>query len=348
MIPRVFGSATKRPGTEKIVVGNGAACYYEEPTVDPAKIQIYTFADLMKIGVDGSYPRTGDYQLMNNIDASGESFTPICTIGLPFVGTFDGEYFQVSNISYDAANSQAGFFLASNSSTIENLTLTDMSITNCGSGCALLCSNDLGTTTATNVHVSGSMSGSQLNICGGIFSTSNSNMSICSADVDITSTRSSLIQTGGLVGTCGGNIINCYSRGSITWNGVGTGLDTIGGLCGWLTGTNQSITNVYSAAEISGTINSNVGGMFGKGGGGTPVYTSNYWDGSIITDYSLDDIGDDGDVAGITEKTTSQMYRQSTYSGWDFSTIWNIVEGSDYPRLKWQLEADKRLVCQPI
>ena len=32
--------------------------------------------------------------------------------------------------------------------------------------------------------------------------------------------------------------------------------------------------------------------------------------------------------------TTAEMYQQSNYVGWDFTTIWSIVDGSAYPELR--------------
>jgi hypothetical protein len=37
---------------------------------------------------------------------------------------------------------------------------------------------------------------------------------------------------------------------------------------------------------------------------------------------------------GGAAKTAVQMYRQATYTGWDFDTVWYINEGEDYPRLR--------------
>jgi hypothetical protein len=30
------------------------------------------------------------------------------------------------------------------------------------------------------------------------------------------------------------------------------------------------------------------------------------------------------------------MKQQATFAGWDFTNIWTINEGNDYPRLKWE------------
>jgi len=354
MIPRKYGSVEKRPGTEMIVVGNGAACYYEGPTPDPTKIQIYTMSDLMKIGVEGTHLRSGDYELMNNLDATGSGFVPLCTPGLPFIGSFDGNYFTISNISMDASNGTVSFFRSVNSATIENLTLSNMAITNAGSACALLTSNDFGATAITNVHVQGSISGSQNNQSGGLIHTTNANMSICSANVINTSSRN-FFSAGGLCYFSGGDIANCYATGSIINTSGTDSLTRVGGLIGLKGGTNNSITNCYSSVIISGIEDSGIpgeiGGFIGNNSdGGTLTHTGIYWDGDLIATppAPLNDVGTDGDVAGIAKSTTSSMQQQATYSGWDFSTIWMIDEGNDYPRLKWQENADFKQICQAV
>jgi hypothetical protein len=43
--------------------------------------------------------------------------------------------------------------------------------------------------------------------------------------------------------------------------------------------------------------------------------------------------------AGGTGKTTAEMQMISTFTsaGWDFWNIWDICEGTNYPRLVWQI-----------
>ncbi len=39
-------------------------------------------------------------------------------------------------------------------------------------------------------------------------------------------------------------------------------------------------------------------------------------------------------AGGGTAKTTAEMYQQTTFTNWDFDTVWYIREGEDYPRLR--------------
>ena len=155
-----------------------------------------------------------------------------------------------------------------------------------------------------------------------------------------------------------GTITGCYAhRGSVSGNGC------VGGLVGWL--DNGNITNCYCSVGVKGS--DHLGGLVGysyrgaitkcyaAGGvsGGDPVgglVGSNFL--GMCKD-SLWDIQTSGQAASAcgTGKTTAEMQKQSTFTdaGWDFvdetangaEDIWSIVEGRGYPRLRWELIAEK-------
>ncbi len=129
---------------------------------------------------------------------------------------------------------------------------------------------------------------------------------------------------GGLVGySNSGSITNCYSCGTIN------GSSTVGGLVGYKTG---SINNCYSTVNVSGS--SFVGGLVGGNGAGS--IRNSFWD----TETSNQTIGTGyGSSYGITGLSTLQMKQQASFTGWDFTTIWAICEGTNYPRLLWQIPA---------
>ena len=364
MIPDTFGNADKRPGTELIVVGNGSGCYYKPIVPDPTKIGISTMEELALIGNDGAFPLNGDYELLNNLDATGITFWPIgidpvTHSGTTFTGTFDGNFFTISNmtIGQDITDivSSVGLFFTCTNATIENLTISNMTIigpTNLGTNfsAGLLTSASIAASTVTNCHVQGSITAEgRLGTVGGMFGQTNSILNICSADIAITGAGDFISSVGGLAGFRGtSKVSNCYARGSIIYTGAGTGLARVGGLFGNMGGTSQTMENCYAAVIIDGTENFSVGGFIGDGDGGTPVRTSNYWDNDLIPSLDLEDIGDDGDVAGVLKSNTTDMFQQATYINWDFDTIWMIDEGNDYPRFIWQGQADIKQVCQPL
>lgn len=139
---------------------------------------------------------------------------------------------------------------------------------------------------------------------------------------------------GGLVGRsyCG-SITQSYTTGKVTGNNY------VGGLVGYLDGgnLNQSYANVnvtgddqvggFVGKSLAGTITQSysAGKVTGKSGNGGFVgilycgnITGSYWD--IETSGQSTSAG----CNGATGKTTDEMKTQSTYSGWDFTSVWNI------------------------
>jgi len=111
-------------------------------------------------------------------------------------------------------------------------------------------------------------------------------------------------QVGGLVGySYFGTITQSYATGKVT------GDDQVGGLVGHsCLGT---ITQSYSTGKVTGE--DQVGGLVGINYGGS--VKKSYWD----TQTSDQDSG----VRG-TGKTSAEMKVQTTYSDWDFTSVWNI------------------------
>jgi hypothetical protein len=116
---------------------------------------------------------------------------------------------------------------------------------------------------------------------------------------------------GGLVGYNHGIISNCYSTSSVSGNKY------VGGLVG---SNYNTISNCYSTGTASGS--SNVGGLVGYSSGGSA--SNSFWD--------VNSSGLTTSASG-TGKTTAQMKTLSTFTGWDFTSVWNIAQGT-YPFLK--------------
>ena len=373
MIPSILGGAEKRPGTELIIVGNGYACYYEAPIADPVKIQIYTMADLLLIGNDVSYPLDGDYELMNNIDMSasaalngGQGWKGIgtsYTAGVPtsFTGTFEGNYFTLSNLTIDtttltpytlADGGARGLFGMLEGATVSNLFIEDMSHTTQG-----ICGGLVGyvsLSTITNVYVTGTFVfvGTNNNGAGGgmAYETESGKANTwtrCGVNINWIASGKGHIASGfvglnGFMNSVSADIFtDCYAVSTITHIGADTvGLTNCSGFIFQHDASSISCTNCYAAQNTGlltmlGTHN---GGFVGWDQGGTQTYTSCYYN----SDLSLDD---ESEAVG---KTTAQMYAEATFTNWDFDTVWQIDEGSGYPTHQWQKTADIKKVCKRI
>ncbi|MGE5456714.1 MAG: GLUG motif-containing protein, partial [Ignavibacteriales bacterium] len=107
----------------------------------------------------------------------------------------------------------------------------------------------------------------------------------------------------------------CYALGNITISGN----SYVGGLVGR---QYANITNAYSIGKINGSYGSYVGPLIGLSSSGT--YSNIYWD--------MTNSGISSSSYGVG-KTTTEMHTQSTYIGFDFTTIWSISAGN-YPTLR--------------
>ncbi|MCG2590997.1 choice-of-anchor Q domain-containing protein, partial [Rhodohalobacter sulfatireducens] len=123
-------------------------------------------------------------------------------------------------------------------------------------------------------------------------------------------------QTGGLVGVTSNTntlIENVYAGANVT------GQDGTGGLIGDVTGT---LNNVYSFSSVSGI--SNDGALIGTG---SPTGNSEWY---FSTETGSTDNGTGTGLDG------EQMRQQASFSGFDFSSMWQIQSGdfTSYPYLR--------------
>ncbi len=146
----------------------------------------------------------------------------------------------------------------------------------------------------------------------------NSTVSACEASGSVRSNSN----TGGLVGFLAhGSLINSSSHATVqgyTQNGGAVGT------CGW--DTPSSIVRSYSTglivSEPGGYSNYGLVGRFQNG----QVYDC-YWD----TSSSGADNGGPTNAIGLS---TAAMQQQASYQNWNFDTLWQISEETDYPRLR--------------
>ncbi|MGA2091903.1 MAG: M6 family metalloprotease domain-containing protein [Sedimentisphaerales bacterium] len=174
----------------------------------------------------------------------------------------------------------------------------------------------------SNCYSTGAVSGTYY--VGGLVGENLGSISQCYS----TGSVSGYAYVGGLVGDNDGiigSISNCYSTGGVGGFGF---FDEYGqwhpsGCIGGLVGINSSsISNCYSTGTVSGDDESeDVGGLVGY----------NY--GSVVSSFWDTQTSGQTTSAGGTGRTTAQMKTLLTFTsaGWDFLTIWNIVEGQTYP-----------------
>ena len=295
----------------------------------------------------------------NIIGTSGISWFMSGSLGLDevgFRGVFDGNNKKISNLVVEHATVTGipvGFISAVGvGGVVKNLGLENISVT---AGVELvggLVGLNIGTITScyttgvVNANSSaGGLVGANVNgesMCGSpvipnIGSIENS-YSVC----DVTSTVSEAI--GGLVGANKGAIAKSYATGNVSGGASSSQGNGVGGLVGQnketgtiinsyattgtvrgnffvggLVGSNSNlIMDSYSTGNVSGITPLGIGGLVGKNSI-TPegVAFRCFWD---------TETSEQAASAAGTGKNTVQMKSQVTFAGWNFTTVWGIVD----------------------
>ncbi|MFD2181536.1 filamentous hemagglutinin N-terminal domain-containing protein, partial [Rhodoplanes azumiensis] len=325
-----------------------------------ASTTIHTAHQLQLVGLNATtLART--YTLATDIDLGtaladasdvwgSAGFVPIGDSTTRFTGSFDGLGHTVSGLTIDRSSAdQVGLFgSAGSSAAISHLTLADVDITghlNVGG----LIGQNFGTVTA--VSVSGSVGGSLYNVGGLVGQQSGGSIS----EAQSSATVEGYIQVGGLVGglVLGGTISRSNATGSVKGGSSGTG--NAGGLvgvaandasifdsystasvsavnAGGLIGTTNgavTLTNVWSSGQVSALLLS--GGVIYQQLGSAPILSGVYWD--AMTTGVANACGS-GTCSGATALTTAQALTQSSYTGFDFTNTWFMIDGSTRPFLR--------------
>jgi hypothetical protein len=278
---------------------------------------IHTAAELQAINDN----LAGDYELGNDIDMSGVDWTPIGST-TSFTGSLDGKGYSISNLAKSTAFfEEFGLFYAMDW-TLHDIRLLNVNITGAGN-------NNIGSLIiyATNATITECCSTGSITLAahdgyfgeagGLIFWITNSAVSRCYSTITIIGNDDD-DRCGGFATRVDGTstITDCYSQGNVSGR-------VAAGFIYDMSDT-ASITNCYSTglvAENGGDPTNAAGLVLNFDVGNTS--TACYWD----TETS----GQATSSAG-TGKTTAQMQTQSTFTGWNFTTIWGMF---DYPVLQW-------------
>ena len=259
----------------------------------------------------------------------------VLSSGNEFRGTFDGNYFTISNLFIDQTGNGWGLFRSvitvdASTATVSNLLVTGVDITGDGFVGAMV--GQVGSNVAfdpsifTNCYVSGTVKGATLLLqSGGFAGNVDGTFVRCGSDVVVDATGVGLGTLGGFYGTGSGIFTDCYAAGGIV-DPVGFEIDA----GGFNSNTDNSDTyvNCYATGlnqivDQGGPLTN--GGFAGGAAAGT--ITDCFWD--------TEDTTQPIDYAGATGKTTAQMQYQATFTNWDFTDVWYIDEGTDYPRHQW-------------
>ncbi|MFJ5714062.1 metallophosphoesterase [Neobacillus sp. NPDC093127] len=285
-----------------------------------------------------AYPIDGKYVLTADIDLSNVPFSAIGggTTPTPFLGTFNGNGYTISNMRIESNNNSTGFFAyIGTGGRVANLKLVNVDITGNNSTGAIA-----GTSTGTieNVYVDGKVTGGS-NI-GGIAGTLHAGtLQNSKVHADIHGNT-----VGGLIGSTNFNasgspltvkdektgnvILNNVVMGSVTG-----GNDYSGAVVGDMGGSSGALLQTLNGNMVANEVN-----------GVTPGKIAGYWSGSrpiIEKDqmnyYNSDKLSTSGLPSGIVPafagKTASDFTKKATFEalGWDFKDVWDWDATNNVP-----------------
>jgi hypothetical protein len=292
--------------------------YYGGSGTPEEPYQIANKEDLLALAADTSnYDKC--FILTADINMGGDVFTTAIIASVDaFTGTFDGNGLKITNFTINGGSGDyLGLFgYISSGGAVKNLGLENCTVSGSSDSHYIggLVGYNYYYSSISNCYSTGSVSGYYG--VGGLvgYNVYSANISNCYSTGVVSGTSGSYY-IGGLVGyNYYSSISNCYSTGAVS------GTSDVGGLVGYTLG---SISDCYSTGTVSGT--SDVGGLVGANSG------------SISGCYFLDTSGLDNDYG--EPLTDERMKQQASFTGWDFMTIWAICEGTNYPRLRWQIPA---------
>ena len=302
------------------------------------------------------------FLLMNDLDSTtagyeelagpaaneGKGWQPIGIWPDPFIGSFDGQGFEIRDLFIDRpVEDYVGLFsFVETGAVIVGVAVIGADVTGNEYVGALV--GHIHDGSLSNCHSTGSVAGDThvggiTGESGGIFSNTYSTASVTGVH-----------EVGGLIGQNHGTVSKSYCTGRVTgdeyvgglvgWNHHGTisssySSGTVDGvsLVGGLVGSNRAtVSNCYSTGNVTGL--EDVGGLVGRNYQGT--VSNSFWD--IQT-------SGQSTSAGGTGSNTAEMQDIATFSGatWniiavaalgerDAAYVWNIVNDETYPFLSWQ------------
>jgi uncharacterized protein (TIGR02145 family) len=280
----------------------------------------------------------------------GEGWLPIGSQTKNFKGAYDGNGYNISNLTINRPSSDmVGLFGRIDSSFITNIIIENASISGGSYGVGILAGEAV-TSLFSNISVNGFVSAvaANTNFVGGIIgSTFRLQLENCHSSGTINTTGSIV---GGLLGDhTVSSMSNSYSSMIVS-----STQNNVGGLCG--NAQSSSITNSYFIGSVSG--NQWVGGLVGYAD--SSLITKCYSSGNVVGNLSYggllgaivrNGIADScywntqtsgqlasaGGMGRSTDDMTSP-YSPATYQGWDFSGIWaedaSYAVNNGYPYLR--------------
>lgn len=255
-----------------------------------------------------------------------------------FLGTFDGQYHTVSNlsISRSAGKYSALFGYVGNETdhaTVRNLGLKNIQVTG-SKTCAALAGVSYGA--IENCFATGSVKGKETvgGLVGKVKEGLNSHVTNCLCYMDVSCSKT---LCGGLTATLdgGGTVDSCYVGGTLQ---AGDGKASAGGAAGsfstgeWLKNT-VALQSVLQGGEGTANLDRLVGTLESESG--VNLVNNYVWEGTVLTGNEPQEHPNHAvaQLASAAQLLSSSLYQKTL--GWDFTNTWSWVGSASagYPML---------------
>ena len=265
------------------------------------------------VGATDSAYSAASFKVTADLDLSDSNFVPF----EDFTGTFDGGGHRISHFSLsdDGSDSSCVGFFRSVEGMVSDVILVAPSITATGystAGLLIGCSAGL--------VIRDQVLGGQVTadyFAGGLVGSQSASNNGAPAGIASSSSSASVSAStaGGLVVSNAAVVIDSFATGEVSAppnNGGGQG----GGL---VESNNGLVWRSYASGLVAG-ITPNPGGLISTNNNGAGLVGESFWDEDSSEQYTSP-----GGGIGLS---AAQMTDPSNFTGWDFSTVWNVVDGS--------------------
>ena len=281
--------------------------------------------------------------------AEGESnWTPVGNYDNQYTGTFDGNGHTITGLTVNQGRTDNVGLIGGlgTGGKVQNVTLTDVSVTGYMNVGGVVGANDKGTVTACTA--SGDVTGTG-NHVGGVVGWNYGTVTACTATGDVSGNR----DVGGVAGYNEGSVTGCYATGDVSgnrdvggvagWNcssgtvtactasGSVSGNEAVGGVVGW-NYINGTVTGCYATGDVSG--NEDVGGVVGYNTNSSTVTACYHANGTVSGP-----AGTTGGVVGYNNDTVTACY-WSDYAGDGIGNGTGDATKVDGTTVTWQTAVD--------
>lgn len=316
---------------------------YVPDAVDP--IEISTIAELMLVTSNPSR----NFKLMADLDMTGVTFDGLCSVDNPFTGIFDGNGHVISNFTIPSKSYKGvGLFNATRGATVKKLGVEGATVTGTNQNVGIII-GQMQAGVLEECYVLNSQANGYDHVgslVGGANENGSDGVSIrnCYANSNVHSTN---YQAGGLIGTVRKGVVEkCYFAGEVI-----SASDRAVGLAGYHDNSGASegdiiIRNNLNIASLIETKNYELDKLFrifDNNGDRLCTLENNYSisttelsktsnNTTAVATVELTDDGRNGANLADDADAMKEMFYTGTL-GWDFTDVWKIDEGVDYPVL---------------